>query len=61
MLSPSASKVIWDERNETWSMSKIEDFANMEEEIRMGMNLVDHTEFKATIQAISHIAAETVK
>lgn len=42
-------------------MSKIEDFANMEEEIRMGMNLVDHTEFKATIQAISHIAAETVK
>ena len=42
-------------------MSKIEDFANMEDEIRMGMNLVDHTEFKATIQAISHIAAETVK
>lgn len=42
-------------------MSKTEDFSNMEEEIRMGMNLVDHSEFKATIQAISHIAAETVK
>ena len=39
----------------------IADFTNLEKEIRMGMNLVDRDEFTATIHAISHIAADTVK
>lgn len=42
-------------------MSSITEFGNLENEIRMGMNLVDRNEFTATINAISHIAAETVK
>lgn len=33
----------------------------LEKEIRMGMNLVDQSEFNATIRAVSHIAATTVQ
>lgn len=61
MHIPSALKVLYQERMSRNSMSNLEDFANMEPEIRMGMNLVDRNEFRATIQAISHIAADTVK
>lgn len=42
-------------------MPSITDYSSIEKEIRMGMNLVDRDEFTATINAISHIAAETVK
>ena len=36
-------------------------YGTLLKEIRMGMNLVDRDEFNATISAISHIAADTVK
>lgn len=44
------------------SQDKIENrYGTLLKEIRMGMNLVDRDEFNATISAISHIAADTVK
>lgn len=36
-------------------------YESIEKEIRLGMNLVDRTEFNDTILAISHIAASTVQ
>ena len=41
-------------------MSDRNEIFDLEKQIRMGMNLVDHDEFNETIRAISHIAAQVV-
>jgi len=41
-------------------MSDKNEIFDLEKQIRMGMNLVDHDEFNETIKAISHIAAQVV-
>lgn len=41
-------------------MSEKNEIFDLEKQIRMGMNLVDHDEFNETIKAISHIAAQVV-